>query len=415
MFKLIRLFFLLLVVTNSYAQIGSTSPYSIFLLGEQHGNVISKYAAMGGGSSALYNTNTINPFNPATYSFINSNSFLLSTGLRHNILSIENLTESQLNQTTLFSHFIFAFPLNKKIGASVGLLPYSDVGYDINTFDQDFDAEMTYSGDGGLTKLYFGSSYMISNNLSFGVNGSYLFGRLNKRKKIIFNDEFILNSRSNVSLNLKGFYYEIGLLYTKDLSENKKYTFGLVFHNDTEINSKTSEIVETFEYSGQVEIAKDTVLISENPGYTLLPQSVNSGFSYQNNNILFLIDYSTQNWSDFEILGKNENYFNSQRFSSGIEYNFNQAEIDNYLKKLVYRFGFSFLESPLQISNIMLNETSFTFGVGIPNYKSRTKYDISVIYTSRGDTENNLVKEQILKIGLNISYDGIWFVKRKYD
>ena len=63
----------------------------------------------------------------------------------------------------------------------------------------------------------------------------------------------------------------------------------------------------------------------------------------------------------------------------------------------------------------MLNEKSVTFGVGIPNYKSRTKYDLSVIYTSRGDTENSLIKEQILKIGLNISYDGIWFVKRKYD
>jgi|TARA_B100001093_G_scaffold305440_1_gene291411 hypothetical protein len=415
MYKLIRILFLLLVVTKSFAQIGSTSPYSIFLLGEQHGNVISKYAAMGGGSTALNSTNTINPFNPATYSFINSNSFLLSTGIRHNILNLENSTESQLNQTTLFSHFIFAFPLTKKIGASVGLLPYSDVGYDVNTFDQDYDAEMIYSGDGGLTKLYFGSSYMINNNLSFGVNGSYLFGRLNKRKKIIFSDDLILNSRSNASLNLKGFYYEIGLLYSKDLNENKKYSLGLVFNNDTEISSTKTEIVETFEYSGQIENVKDTFVITENSGYTLLPRSVSSGFSYKSNNILFLIDYSTQNWSDFEIFGSKENYYNSQRFSSGIEYNFKQSEIDNFLKKLVYRFGFSYYESPLQISNLMLNETSVTFGLGIPNYKSRTKYDISVIYTSRGDTENSLIKEQFLKIGLNISYDGIWFVKRKYD
>ena len=299
MYKLIRILFLLLVVSKSFAQIGSTSPYSIFLLGEQHGNIISKYAAMGGGSTALNSINTINPYNPATYSFINSNSFLLSTGIRHNILNLENSTESQLNQTTLFSHFVFAFPLTKKIGSSVGLLPYSDIGYDVNTFDQDFDAEMIYSGDGGLTKLYFGSSYMINNNLSFGVNGSYLFGRLNKRKKIIFNDDLILNSRSNASLNLKGFYYEIGLLYSKDLNENKKYSLGLVFNNDTEISSAKTEIVETFEYSGQIENVKDTFVLTQNSGYTLFPQSVSSGFSYKNNNILFLVDYSTQNWSDF--------------------------------------------------------------------------------------------------------------------
>ena len=46
-----------------------------FLLGEQHGNVISQYAAMGGGSTSLNSMKTINPFNPATYSYINSNSF----------------------------------------------------------------------------------------------------------------------------------------------------------------------------------------------------------------------------------------------------------------------------------------------------------------------------------------------------
>ena len=87
MYRVIRIFFLLLIVTSSYAQIGSTSPYSIFLLGEQHGNVISQYAAMGGGSTSLNSMKTINPFNPATYSYINSNSFLLSTGIRHNVLS----------------------------------------------------------------------------------------------------------------------------------------------------------------------------------------------------------------------------------------------------------------------------------------------------------------------------------------
>ena len=112
MYRVIRIFFLLLIVTNSYAQIGSTSPYSIFLLGEQHGNVISEYAAMGGGSTALSSTKTINPFNPATYSYINSNSFLLSTAW-HNVLVLK-FTKSQLNQTTLFSHFIFAFPLTKR-------------------------------------------------------------------------------------------------------------------------------------------------------------------------------------------------------------------------------------------------------------------------------------------------------------
>ena len=33
----------------------------------------------------------------------------------------------------------------------------------------------------------------------------------------------------------------------------------------------------------------------------------------------------------------------------------------------------------------------------------------------RGTTEDNLLKENFIKIGLSVTYDGIWFVKRKYD
>jgi len=58
---------------------------------------------------------------------------------------------------------------------------------------------------------------------------------------------------------------------------------------------------------------------------------------------------------------------------------------------------------------------SISFGFGIPVKKSRTKYDVAVTLGQRGTTDNNLIKEQFVKFGLSVSYDGIWFVKRKYD
>ena len=65
--------------------------------------------------------------------------------------------------------------------------------------------------------------------------------------------------------------------------------------------------------------------------------------------------------------------------------------------------------------NNQLTEKSISFGIGIPVKRSRTKYDLSVTLGERGTTENNLLKEQFVKFGLSVSYDGIWFVKRKYD
>jgi len=58
---------------------------------------------------------------------------------------------------------------------------------------------------------------------------------------------------------------------------------------------------------------------------------------------------------------------------------------------------------------------SVSFGFGIPVKKSRTKYDVSFTLGQRGTTDNSLLKEQFVKFGLSVSYDGIWFVKRKYD
>ena len=83
--------------------------------------------------------------------------------------------------------------------------------------------------------------------------------------------------------------------------------------------------------------------------------------------------------------------------------------------RMDYRFGVSYKKTPLQFEENNLNEISLSFGFGIPVRKSRTKYDFSCILGKRGTTDDNLIQEQFVRLGLSVSYDGIWFVKRKYD
>ena len=47
--------------------------------------------------------------------------------------------------------------------------------------------------------------------------------------------------------------------------------------------------------------------------------------------------------------------------------------------------------------------------------KSGTKYDLAFVLGQRGSKDNNLIKEEFIRVALSISYNGIWFVKRKYD
>jgi len=413
--RILNVLVLLVVVNSSLAQVGTSSPYSRFGLGDLQGTVFPEYNALGGGVTALSDLNSINPYNPATFSY-GPNSFLLSTGGMHKTTNMQNASENQITNNSAFSHLTIAFPISKKIGASLGMLPYSNIGYELNSRETIYNADLMYSGDGGISKVYFGGAYKLTNELSVGANASYLFGGLNRRKKVVYDDESFFNSRSNSKINLQGYYYEVGLLYKKNISENKELTIGLTANDNSEIRGKISELVETFEYSGVFELPKDTFENTTEWGYVTLPRYISAGITYrEGKRMLLVVDYSLQNWAEYRLFDESDNLNNSMKISGGIQYTPEYNSVTKYYKRMQYRLGTSYYNTPLQFDNNQLTDKSISFGIGIPVKRSRTKYDLSVTLGERGTTENNLLKEQYIKFGLSVSYNGLWFIKRKYD
>jgi hypothetical protein len=410
--SLVAVFCIVFSITAS-AQLGTSSPYSRFGLGDLQGNVFPEYNALGGGVTALSSSNSVNPSNPASYTSFRANSFLFSTGGLHKTTRIQNLTDKQIANNSAFSHLTIAFPISRELGASVGMLPYSNIGYTLNARDNDVNADMIYSGDGGLSKIYFGGAYEPFKGFSVGVNASYLFGGLNRRKKLNYVDDSYLDARSNSSINLKGYYYELGLMYKKELANEKQVTFGLTANNNSSIRAKQTNIVETI--SGANEIIKDTALSSVEWGDINLPQYISAGLSYRDGEKWLLIaDYSMQNWADYALLAESDGLSNSMRLSGGMQYTPEFNSVTKYYKRMQYRLGAAYSNTPLMLNDTQLKEMSVSFGFGIPVRKSRTKYDVSLTLGQRGTTDNNLIKEQFVRVGLSVSYDGIWFVKRKY-
>ena len=399
---------------SAFAQLGTSSPYSRFGLGDLQGNAFPVYNALGGGVTALSSSSSVNTSNPASYTSFRANSFLFSTGGLHKITRIQNSTDKQVANNSAFSHMTIAFPISSKLGASFGMLPFSDIGYVLNARNEEASADMIYSGDGGISKVYFGGAYEPFKGLSVGMNASYLFGGLNRRKNLNFDDESFFDSRSNSRINLKGYYYELGLMYKKQLANEKEVAFGLTANNNSTIRAKRTNIVETI--SGANEIVKDTALSSVEWGDINLPQYISAGISYRDGKKWLLIaDYSMQNWSDYSLLGEGDDLNNSTRISGGLQYTPEFNSVTKYYKRMQYRLGAAYSNTPLMLNDTQLKEMSVSFGFGIPVKKSRTKYDVSLTLGQRGTTDNNLIKEQFLKLGLSVSYDGIWFVKRKYD
>jgi long-subunit fatty acid transport protein len=402
-------------ISSALAQISTSSHYSRYGLGDLQQSIMPQFNALGGASVAFSDSKTINPSNPATYSSFKSKSFLFSTGGWHQSTRMQNRTAKELVNNNGLSHIVIGFPLTNDIAFSVGMVPFSSTGYDINTVDEIGTSK--YYGNGGLSKFYFGGSYQISDYLSLGLNASYLFGSLNRRKSFVYADESFLNSRSNSQINLRGYYYELGLLYTKSVNETDKLSFGMTTNNNSSISAKKSEILESFRISGLLEIPKDTFLITSETGNVVLPNSVNIGLSYnKDKKWLFVVDYNIQKWNEFEMFDEsNGNLQNSSIFSGGLQYTPDYNSLNKYYKRMDYRIGASYGNTPLKIDDNHIKEMSLSFGFGIPVKRSRTKYDLSFTIGKRGELKSNLIKEQFVRIGLSVSYEGIWFVKSKYD
>ena len=414
--KLKKLVFVLFVFCglSAFAQLGTSSPYSRFGLGDLQGNAFPVYNALGGGVTALSSSNSVNPSNPASYTSFRANSFLFSTGGLHKTTQIESSTDKQVANNSAFSHLTIAFPISSKLGASFGMLPFSNIGYTLNARDTLVSADMIYTGDGGLSKIYFGGAYEPFKGFSVGMNASYLFGGLNRRKKLDYDDESFFDSRSNSSINLKGYYYELGLMYKKELANDKELSFGLTANNNSTLRTKRTNIVETI--SGDYEIVKDTASNIVEWGEVTLPRYISTGLTYRDGEKWLLVaDYSMQNWADYTLLGESDDLSNSMRLSGGLQYTPEFNSVTKYYKRMQYRLGAAYSNTPLTLNDTQLKEMSVSFGFGIPVRKSRTKYDVSLTLGQRGTTDNSLIKEQFVKFGLSVSYDGIWFVKRKYD
>ena len=137
---------------------GSNSPYSRYgfgLLGDG-GNAFNK--GMAGTAYGMRNGTELNTKNPASYAAIDSLSFLFDVGVSlQNGNFSQNGTKTNAKNTSV-DYITTGFRMAPRLGMSIGLVPYSTIGYEItstkSSLSQDGYSQIeqtnTFSGDGGL-------------------------------------------------------------------------------------------------------------------------------------------------------------------------------------------------------------------------------------------------------------------------
>ena len=179
----------------------------------------------GGIGYAVRNPTSVNILNPASYTSFDSLSFVFEGGLLSNFTKLETSSLSQKSNYTSMAYITFGFPINRWWKGSFGLLPYSSVGYNFseNIVDPNpriGNTKYKYEGQGGINQFFIGQAFKINQNLSLGVNISYLFGYIDRIQKVYLLDSAnTYNTNDVVSTNVGIFNFNFGLQYTKKIGE----------------------------------------------------------------------------------------------------------------------------------------------------------------------------------------------------
>lgn len=436
--RLFITFLLAVIIVEARAQSTATtsSPYSRYGIGDFSDQLFPQNIAMGGIAAATNNIgsyNNINIINPASLGYIHYT--VIDAGFSTDFLTLKNSSGSETNSNLALSHIAFAMPITAHSALSLGLVPYSQVGYNYKqTLSKGFGTSSPadtnavnyiYSGEGGLSKAFLGYGFAIGRHLTLGANVSYIFGDLKNMQSTEIPDlAGTLDSRVEQDNHVGGFNFDYGAQYTIDFSAIKHLTLGYSASVGNKINVQNSFIVSQYDYDseGNQNNAADSVYNTQNPNAKLqLPRINHYGIVYQKEGSFMIgADFTTGNWSDLTIAGVNAGLQNSKMINIGGSIIPNSNALNSYLALLDYRFGFIYEDTYLNVNNVDIKRYAVTFGFGIPLPHDRAstafyKVNFSAEVGKRGTLEGGLVQENYVNFHLGFTLNDRWFQRLKFE
>lgn len=406
-----------LLVFQAGAQTGTLSPYSRYGIGELQFRGFAYQRAMGGIGAAIQGAGKLNFLNPASYA-----SDTLTTaeiGADGMLEKLSDASYSIKKKNANLSYLSLGFPVVKKVwGLSIGIIPYSAIGYELREKKETpVDANYFYSGSGGINRFYLGNGFNIGKNFSVGFNASYLFGSMNRVRRIEFLQSGYSHNRYTNTITVSDIYLDYGMQYRFNLKNEYRLLAGISGSNSTKINATRNVLWDNYILPAAEPRPIDTVLFTENEKGTItFPLNFNGGLYLTKNNKWGIgIDMNYQNWSNYQSFGSVESLDKSLRAALGAQWMPDHKSI-RYFNRAEYRLGGYFNKGFLELKNTSINDYGLTAGIGLPLRKSfQSMINISFEFGKRGTTADNLVQERYGRLFIGITFNEDWFHKRKYD
>lgn len=393
----------------------AVTPYSMYGYGILNDNATSMQRQMGGVGVAMRSGRQINVMNPASYAAIDSLTFLWDMGADMSVLWSKEGSAREHAIGGGLDYLTMQFPLGKHMGGSVGMLPYTSVGY---AFGNKIEHGTTqYNGSGGINKAYLGLSGAYA-GASLGVNVSYNFGN-------IVNDDYSYPVSSGRSLfehvmQIRDWDLTVGAQYQKRFKRFHRLTAGVTFSPKKSIHGNSWCTIQELSLTS----TPDTVASLKLSNNYYMPNTINAGINYQydrTSHIMVEVDFLYQDWANAKYSSLTDK--NGQTVFQGMKFNNRWraaagAEIipkmrGNYGERITYRLGAYYNNDYLNILGNGVKEYGVTCGFGLPTPEGKTMINVGLEWKHRTSSPVVLIQENYLNITIGINFNETWFWQRK--
>lgn len=411
------------IVVN--AQSGTNSPYSQYGLGVLSDQTSGFNRGMNGVGLGFHEHNQVNYLNPASYSSIDSLSFIFDAGISGQITNFEENGVKKNAKNSNFEYVVAGLRLLKHVGVSFGVLPFTNVGYSYSSSSKIGDVfsddthTTTFSGEGGLHQAYVGAGWAPFRGFSIGANFSYLWGDYTKT---VYDSKSVTGAKTETRLystQVNSYNLDLGAQYSARVSKKDWVTLGVTYSPGHGLGASAD--MNQYFTDSQTSVS-DTASFSVAKAFKL-PDMMGVGFMWDHNHqwkVAF--DYTLQKWGDLEYPIFNgatktyalekDIYSDRQKFNLGMQYCYGERS-RGFFKRVQYRTGVSYATPYVKVNGLDgPKELSVSAGFGIPiinNYNRRSYLNISGQWVR--NSAKDLIKENTFRLNIGFTFNEEWFRK----
>ena len=395
------------------AQTGVNSPYSRYGIGMLSDQSTGITRSMGGIGTGFRHPNTLNLKNPASYSDIDTLTFVADLGFT---LQNGNFSENDVRlnaHNAYISHMAMQFRILPKVGMTVGFMPFSNVGYNFSNQElirRDEDGEITatnsYVGTGGVRQFMAGLGWRTTEWLSLGMNASYLSGDITHYVSNTYSSTNVQSRVKTYNAEMAALKLDFGMQGTLKFNKNESLVLGVSFTPSQKLESDT--------YVADAHSSSDTTAIADAFSF---PDRISTGFTYKWKNHMIGADVSYETWSKATFFGQKTG---CDKLSASAGFMFRPDEMSRSLfKRTSYQMGVNFSQPYFNVGD---SKGPMQFGVSAglsmpltSSYNSMSYIHISGEYVRVQPMVKGMITENYIRINVGVTFMERWFMKLMVD